>query len=296
MRMPDGERTAPISVIVPVRNEAGNITRCLQHLRFADEVFVVDSQSTDGTAEAAEQLGARVVQFRFNGTYPKKKNWALENLPLRNEWVLIVDADEAIPPELQQEITAAVDRGDHDGYYLHFRYMFLGRELKHCGYSSLRVLRLFRHRMGRYEKMPVSPRSRTGDVEAHEHVILEGRTADLQNSVLHYAYPTIDSWVEKHNRYSNWEADLYDSFRGSDFREGEAHLPWRRRSKRRLKALYLRLPFRYVFRFLYAYVLRLGFLDGRAGFIFCGLLAFYDFLSWAKVQEKRLRISSGDVT
>src|SRR5262249_30793695 len=84
-------RQAPVSVIVPVKNEAANLRRCLPALCWADEVFVVDSQSSDETIRVAEEFGARVVQFRFNGTYPKKKNWALENLPFRNEWVLIVD-------------------------------------------------------------------------------------------------------------------------------------------------------------------------------------------------------------
>lgn len=283
------QATVPVSVIVPVRNEAPNIERCLANLQWADQVFVVDSQSTDDTVEKAQRWGAEVVQFHFDGTYPKKKNWALENLPFRDEWVLIVDADEVIPLELQGEIAGAVNVSDVDGWYLHFRYFFLGREIKYCGYSSLWALRLFRHTMGRYERMPVSSGSHTGDNEAHEHVILQGNTQRLRNSVLHYAYPTVSAWVEKHNRYSTWEADLYEQFRCRAFKAEEASLERSRRWKRALKALYLRLPFRYVLRFSYAYVFRLGFLDGKPGFIFCVLLSFYDFLSWAKVQEKYLR-------
>src|SRR5947207_15435223 len=91
---------APVSVIVPVKNEAENLRRCLPALAWADEVFVVDSQSTDATSGVAGEFGATVVQFHFNGTYPKKKNCALENLPSRNEWVLIVDAEEVVVPEL----------------------------------------------------------------------------------------------------------------------------------------------------------------------------------------------------
>lgn len=278
----------PVSVIVPVKNEAPNMERCLSNLAWADEVFVVDSQSADGTVETAARLGATVVQFRFNGVYPKKKNWSLENLPLRNEWVLIVDADEVIPPDLQAQIAETVRAPDADGYYLHFTYMFLGRKIRHCGYASLWVLRLFRHKLGRYEKMPVTPGSRTGDNEAHEHVILEGTTRRLPGSVLHYAYPSIDAWVEKHNRYSNWEAELYSQFVAGGFRSGEQHMDGTRRLKRRVKVLYLRLPFRYVLRFFYHYVIRLGFLDGKPGFILCGLLGFYEFLSWSKVYERRL--------
>lgn len=278
-------KKVPISVLVPVKNEANNIERCLEHLQWADEVFVVDSQSTDNTVELAERLGANVVQFYFNGTYPKKKNWSLDNLQFKHEWVLIVDADEVIPKQLQENITNAINNPKIDGYYLHFAYMLLGRKIKHCGYGSTWVLRLFKHRLGRYEKMPVKPGSKTGDNEAHEHVILNGRTERLKPSVLHYPYPSINAWVEKHNRYSNWEAELYQDFISGKFREGEKSLKTSIRLKRRLRSLYLRLPFRYVFRFIYAYFLRLGFLDGKPGFILCCLLSFYDFLSWAKVQE-----------
>ena len=100
-------------MIVPVKNEAENLERCLPALAWADEVFVVDSQSTDHTADVAARFGAEVVQFHFNGTYPKKKNWALDNLPFRNEWVLIVDADEVVVPELAAEIAERIagDRG-----------------------------------------------------------------------------------------------------------------------------------------------------------------------------------------
>jgi hypothetical protein len=110
----------------------------------------------------------------------------------------------------------------------------------------------------------------------------------MKTSVLHYAYPSISSWVEKHNRYSNWEAELYDQFRRNAFREQEGSLPLKLRLKRKLKSLYLRLPFRYVVRFVYGYILRLGFLDGKPGFILCGLVSFYDFLSAAKVAEQEL--------
>ena len=106
----------PVSVIVPVKNEAENLKRCLPALDWADEVFIVDSQSTDETEQVAAASGARVVQFHFNGSYPKKKNWALDHLPLRNEWVLIVDADEVVVPDLAAEITRRISTNEADGY------------------------------------------------------------------------------------------------------------------------------------------------------------------------------------
>jgi glycosyltransferase involved in cell wall biosynthesis len=277
---------AAVSVIVPVKNEAENLRRCLPALEWADEVFVVDSQSTDETARVAREHGATVVQFRFNGCYPKKKNWALENLPLRNEWVLIVDADEVVVPELAEEIARRTKADEADGFYLNMKYFFLGRRIRHCGYNECWNLRLFKHRLGRYERMPAEPGSIAGDNEAHEHVELAGRVARLRHELDHHAYPTIAAWVEKHNRYSSWEAEQYERFLRDPVPAGIGR---GKRLKRRLKKLYLRLPMRPLARFTYAYFLRMGFRDGFPGLVFCTLLAFYDFLSWSKVYERRVR-------
>ena len=282
-----GPRPAPVSVIVPVKNEAGNLRRCLPALAWADEVFVVDSQSRDETDEVAAEFGATVVQFHYGGTYPKKKNWALDNLPFRNDWVLIVDADEVVVPELARGDRPADRLGDEaEGYYLNSKYFFLGRRIRHCGYSECWNLRLFRHRLGRYERMPDDTGGRTGDNEAHEHVELEGRALRLTHELDHHAYPTIATWVEKHNRYAVWEAAMYDRFLSEPI---PASIGTGKRFKRRLKQIYLRLPMRPLVRFVYSYILRLGFLDGKPGLVFCTLLSFYDFLAWANVYERRVR-------
>ncbi len=284
--MPSRRSIVPISVIVPVKNEAENLRRCLPALAWADEVFVVDSGSADETAAVADEHGATVVQFRFNGTYPKKKNWALENLPLRNEWVLIVDADEVVLPDLADEIARRIEADEADGYFLNSNYYFLGRRIRHCGYSDCWNLRLFKHRLGRYERMPDDTGGRCGDNEAHEHVELEGRVLRLQNELEHHAYPTVAAWVEKHNRYAIWEAAQYTRFRDEPIPKT---IGPRQRFRRRLRKIAMRLPMRPVIRFLYAYVLRLGFLDGRPGLIFCGLLAFYDLLGSANRYEQQIR-------
>jgi glycosyltransferase involved in cell wall biosynthesis len=290
-RPPATGHQAKVSVLVPVKNEAENLRRCLPALAWADEVFVVDSQSTDETVAVAEAHGATVVQFHFNGTYPKKKNWSLENLLFRNDWVLIVDADEVVVPALAEEIARRTAADEADGFYLNMKYFFLGRRIKHCGYAEAWNLRLFKHRLGRYERMPVSPGARTGDNEAHEHVELQGTALRLVHELDHHAYPTIAAWVEKHNRYAAWEAEMYERF----LREPvPATIGPGKRFKRRLKKLYLRLPMRPLVRFLYAYVFRLGFLDGRPGLVFCTLLAFYDFLAWANVYEKRVVRAQAD--
>ncbi len=182
---------AKVSVIVPVKNEAENLKRCLPALAWADEVFVVDSQSTDETAEIARIHGAHLIQFHFNGTYPKKKNWALENLPFRNEWVLIVDADEVVVPPLADEIAKRTTENEADGFYLNMKYYFLGRRIRHCGYAEAWNLRLFKHSMGRYERMPVRAGAQTGDNEAHEHVELDGRVLRLEQMCIRDRHGTI---------------------------------------------------------------------------------------------------------
>jgi glycosyltransferase involved in cell wall biosynthesis len=276
---------APVSVIVPVKNEADNLRRCLPALSWANEVFLVDSQSTDETAQVAAAHGASVVQFYFNGSFPKKKNWALENLPLSHEWVLIVDADEVVVPELADEIARRTEADDADGFYINMKYYFLGRRIRHCGYSEAWNLRLFKRVSGRYERMPGAENSEAGDNEVHEHVELKGRAKRLVHELDHHAYPTVSVWLEKHNRYAAWEAEMYERF---------LRLPVPRsigrgkQIKRLLKKLYLRMPLRPLVRFVYAYVLRLGFLDGMPGLAFCTLLAFYDFLCWAKLYERNL--------
>lgn len=272
----------PVSVIVPIRNEAENLPRCLASVSWADEIFVVDSQSTDGSIEIAQRAGAQVVQFQFNGTWPKKKNWALENLPFRHEWIFILDADEVLPPEAESEIRQAIAQaGETAGYWINRRFMFLGRWLRHAYYPNWN-LRLFRHALGRYEKLTEAA-TNSGDNEVHEHAIVKGPTKRLRCEMDHYAFPSIEVFIEKHNRYSNWEArvatDRHLATSSSELRHDRVN------RRRRLKLLSHRLPFRGLLRFLYVYVWQRGFLDGREGYYFARLHGVYEFLSVAKTYE-----------
>src|SRR5437763_8803585 len=253
-------RKGPVSVVVPIRNEAANLKRCLDSVKWADEIFVVDSQSTDGSMAIAEECGAQVVQFQFNGTWPKKKNWALENLPFRHDWVFILDADETLPPEAEQEFAKAItEAGDIAGYWINRHFMFMGKWLRHSYYPNWN-LRLFRHSLGRYEKLTETD-THSGDNEVHEHVIVKGQTSRLRCEMDHYAFPTVEVFVEKHNRYSNWEARVAVANE-----KGPSELQSARvAQRRRLKQLSQRLPFRPLLRFLYVYFWQRGFLDGREG-------------------------------
>jgi len=196
----------PISILVPIRNEAANLKRCLESVAWADEIFIVDSQSTDASEAIAASVGAKIVQFYFNGTWPKKKNWALRNLPFRHEWVFILDADEVLPPEAEAEFRDIVCDPNHSivGYWINRRFQFMGKWLKHAYYPNWN-LRLFKHRLGSYEKLTELDTA-SGDNEVHEHVIVKGATGRLRCEMDHYAFPSVEVFVEKHNRYSNWEA------------------------------------------------------------------------------------------
>ncbi|MDB6170431.1 MAG: glycosyl transferase family 2 [Verrucomicrobia bacterium] len=274
----------PISILIPAKNERANLRACLESCRFADEVVVVDSGSTDGTHGVAAECGATVVDFAWNGRFPKKKNWALANIAWKNEWVFILDADERITPELADELRRVVAHPDRDGYYVNRRFWFLDGWLRHCGYYPSWNLRCFRHPLGRYEQFEGADDTRSGDNEVHEHVILQGAAGYLKADMDHYAFPTIDTWVEKHNRYSNWEARL---LAGTTPIGSVKALDPSLARKRRLKALVHRLPFRPTLRFFYHYVLRGGWLDGYRGFVFCRLMGFYEFLNVSKANELR---------
>jgi glycosyltransferase involved in cell wall biosynthesis len=286
----DSERAkVPVSILIPAKNEARNLPRCLAGVRWAAEVWVVDSQSTDGSAAIAAEHGARVAQFEFNGTWPKKKNWALETLPWAHPWVFVLDADEVLPPAAEAEIRAIVEDAGHplDGYWINRRFNFMGQWLRHAYYPNWN-LRLFRHRLGRYEKLTAAA-TESGDNEVHEHVVVQGRTGRLRCELDHYAFPTIEVFVEKHNRYSNWEARVaLEETQKSGLQLGNAN------RRRRLKRLARRLPFRPWLRFAYVYFWQRGFLDGRAGFYFARLHAMYEALSIMKTHELR-RLGRGEV-
>lgn len=244
---------------------------------------MVDSQSTDGSQRIADEFGAQVVQFEFNGTWPKKKNWALEHLPFRYDWIFILDADEVVPLEAEGEFRAAIaNAGTTTGYWINRRFMFMGRWLRHAYYPNWN-LRLFRHSLGRYEKL-TDFATASGDNEVHEHVVVEGTTGRLRCELDHYAFPSVEVFVEKHNRYSNWEARVTVAAKGGGARRMELQRI-RVAQRRRLKRLAQRMPFRPLLRFLYVYIWQRGFLDGREGYYFARLHAFYELLAVAKTYE-----------
>ena len=147
------QKRIPVSVLIPAKNEELNLPACLESVARADEIFIVDSQSEDRSIEISESYGAKVVQFHFNGRWPKKKNWSLENLPFRNDWVLIVDCDERITPELWDEIAIAIANPGIQWLLPQSQGIFLGKWIRYGGKYPDWNLRLFKHQVGRYENL-----------------------------------------------------------------------------------------------------------------------------------------------
>jgi glycosyltransferase involved in cell wall biosynthesis len=272
-----------VSVIIAARNEAKNLPRCLKALREFGEVYVIDSQSTDDTVEIARSLGAQVVQFHYAGGWPKKRQWALNTLQLAHDWVLLLDADEALTPELTEEIRSAILNPAIDGYSILLRIWFLGRTLRHGG-VGLWKLALFRRSKGRFECRLKDQDTSMADMEVHEHVVVEGATERLRNTLIHHNVESLSRYIEKHDQYSNWESHVLLQC-GDDKDLPPSLLGTQAQRRRWLKRKLFAVPGSPVLLFLYRYVLWCGFLDGMPGLIYCGFQAVQMFHTKAKIYE-----------
>ena len=276
----------PVTVIIPVRNEAHNLARCLESLKHVGEVYVIDSQSTDDTVAIAQSHGAKVVQFHYAGGWPKKRQWAMDTLPLAYDWILLLDADEVVTPELRDEIQKAIQDPHTDGCYIALQMYFLGRRLRHSG-ASFWKLSLFRKGLGRYECRLQDQDASMADMEVHEHVVVTGATRKLVQPLIHHNVESLSRYIQKHDEYSNWEARVW--VHGTRSEEDIQPSLWGTQAQRRrwLRRHFLGLPGSPLFFFFYKYVFSLGFLDGVPGLIYCALQGIQFFHIKAKVYELR---------
>jgi len=273
-----------VTVVIPTRNEARHLARCLEAVRRFSEVYVVDSQSTDSTVEIARAFGAEVVQFHYHGGWPKKRQWALDSLPFANDWILLLDADEVLTPDLGDEIREAIRDHNLIGYRVSLRLKFLGRELRFGG-SGFWKLSLFRRGKGHFECRLRDQDQSMSDIEVHEHVIVDGRVGKLRHALPHHNVESLDRYLTKHNEYSNWEAKVLSQ--GTEQRDELPPTLFGNQAQRRrwLKKRFFGLPGSPLFFFLYKYILRLGFLDGVPGLIYCALQSTHFFHIKAKMYE-----------
>jgi glycosyltransferase involved in cell wall biosynthesis len=256
----------PVTVAVPVKNEEANLARCLERLgRFA-EIVVIDSGSTDRTAEIARTFGARVVDFEWNGQFPKKRNWFLMNQPPTQPWVLFLDADEYVDETFCDELAEAVTRDDVNGFWLGYTNYFMGKPLRHG--LEQRKLALFRVGKGLYERIDEDGWSQL-DMEIHEHPIIEGGIGEIRTRIDHQDYKGLAHFIGKHRDYAMWEARRYA-------RLAETPDAWDRLTGRqKFKYRNLTKWWYPTFYFLFTYVAKFGLRDGRAGFHYAAYKAWY---------------------
>lgn len=284
--MSDSAKKPPlIEILIPTFNESAHIEETVRNAIRVGPVFVLDSCSTDGTQEIARKAGATVVEHAWEG-YARQKNWGLDNLGLSADWIFILDADERITPRLGRELLeVAANEKDVAGYFVNRVVLFMGRAVRHGGLYPSWNLRFFRRGRCRYE-----------DRAVHEHMLCDGPTSYLTYEMLHIRRETISEYIKKHIIYADLESDEWVR---AHFGEGggadpqrmfKDHLRWRQWIRR---TLWPRLPGRPGMRFMYMYFLRLGFLDGRAGFHLACLMANYEYMISILFRDKLHRIEEG---
>mgnify|MGYP003868615713 CR=1 FL=1 len=263
------------------RDEEANLPRCLDALPGCDDIVVVDDMSADATCEVARSRGARFVQRRFD-TFAGKRNWALDTVEFKHEWVLHLDADEVVTPALLAEIDAAIASTDCIAFRIPSKMMFLGRWLRHAATYPAYQVRLGRNPGLRFVQVGHGQRE---DLDS-------AQVGTLTEPYLHFAFSKgLEAWFAKHNRYSTLEAEeAMKHLRGGGVDwAGLAAVGDPVRRRRALKELSFRLPCRPALRFLYMYVLRRGFLDGKPGLMYCRMMATYERMIVWKMREIRLR-------
>jgi glycosyltransferase involved in cell wall biosynthesis len=285
--------SVPVTVLVAAKNEEANIGKCLAALAPAERVVVLDSHSRDATATIARLHGAEVVSFDYAGGYPKKRQWALDTLSLDTEWVFLLDADEVVPAELWDEVRSALGSArPADAYLITKGFHFLGRRFRFGGFSFAAVL-LFRRGRARFERL-LEDDPNGLDMEVHERLIVEGTLDRLRTPLIHEDFKSLEAYLARHNRYSTWEARLRRRFLDSGAYGQESIRPRlfgnAQERRRFLKYLAVRAPFEPLLWFVYHYVLRLGFLEGRPGLLACRFRSEYI----AQVRAKMYEMSLGD--
>ena len=242
---------AKLTVIIPCFNEDAVIADCLASVRFADEILVVDSYSTDRTLEIARRYATRILQHEYINS-AAQKNWVIPQA--QHDWVLIVDSDERVTPELQAEVKAILSAPQFDGYWIRRRNFFLGKEIRYGTWRTDKVLRLFRRDRGRYQNKHV-----------HAEIELGSAVGWCRGKLEHYSYRSIDDYLRKVPRYSSWGA-----------------LNARERGR---SASVWSIAGHSCGAFLKSYVLKFGLLDGMAGLIIAGMEGYLAFLKYAKLYE-----------
>jgi len=269
------------SILILTKNEEINIADCLDSVAWCDDVVVLDSYSDDATCTLAKERNARVFSRKFDD-FGAQRNYALDEIPFQHPWVFHLDADERFNEELRLECEKVMLADEHSAFFVPNRIIFLGKWIRRSTqypYPQVRFLKLGEVRF-----------AKAGHGQREDQV--ERSLGSIQSAYDHYNFSKgIGDWVAKHNHYSDEEARL--AMRDSGSMSWSHLVRGGIKRKRAMKQLLTRLPFRWVFKFVYLYIFRLGLFDGYPGFVYCVLQSYYDFLITIKIRERRLLAGQG---
>jgi len=256
-----------VTAAVPIKNEEANLAKCLSALDCFHEVVVIDSSSTDKSQEIAKSFGATFLNFHWNGSFPKKRNWCLRNYEFQTEWVLFVDADEVVSPLFCQQLHQAIQTQEHVGFWLNYTNYFMGKKLKYG--VAQRKLACFKVGAGEYEKIDEDGWSKL-DMEVHEHPVLKGSIGEISASIDHCDFSGLARFLERHIDYAKWESQRYELIkdqleRGNHNLTGRQLFKYKNVEKTWFSQFY----------FLYTFIFKLGILDGRAGYQYANYKKWY---------------------
>jgi glycosyltransferase involved in cell wall biosynthesis len=270
-----------LTIAIPVKNEEKNLPGCLQAIGqdLAAKIVLIDSGSTDRTKEIAAAQGIEIIDFVWDGRFPKKRNWYLRNHRPGTKWVLFLDADEYLTDAFKAELRAALSGNDEvAGYWLSYTIYFMGKVLK--GGYPLNKLALFRVGAGEYERIDEDQWSKL-DMEIHEHPVLNGKTGKIKSKIDHQDFRGISHYVIKHNEYAAWEAGRYAKAVNDE--AAKAKWTWKQKIKYRLmNSVWIGPVY-----FIGSFFLLGGFRDGKRGLAFAILKMSYFNQVYCKIQENR---------
>lgn len=289
----------PVSALIMTKNEEVNIRQCLESVKWADDIAVVDSNSTDKTIDIVKEYTDKIYQYIWDKKWPKK-NWSLEKPSFKNDWILMIDADEMVTPAFKKELEGIVLGNDSGcaGYIVNYHYYFLGRIIRFG--DPVRKLILFRKSKTHFERYDIEGSDAIENLEtAHEQPIVNGNISRMKSPIIHADMRPLYFYFDRHNRYSTWEAILIykEKYKekSRDVINAEATRNWLR-TRRTLKYLFLHMPFKPLVYFVYSYFFRLGFLDGYPGFAYNVCKAFYAFQIGLKTYEYKIKKPDGKGT
>ena len=270
-----------LTIAIPVKNEERNLPGCIKAIGkdFASSIIIIDSGSNDRTKEIAKENNIDIVDFKWDGKFPKKRNWFLRNHTLQTKWILFLDADEYLTEEFKTEVREKLIQEDKVGYWLRYSIYFLGSQLK--GGYPLKKLALFKIGAGEYERIDENAWSQL-DMEVHEHPHLTGEVGKIKAKIDHQDFRGVSHYVIKHNEYAAWEASRF--VKATSNKSLSSLWTW----KQRLKYWLMKSPLVGPAYFFGSFFLLGGFRDGARGLAFAILKMSYFTQVYCKIRENKM--------